>query len=127
MSFHAKTLAPAGEAQIIPFPTVTQAARPARLATERMQRPPTLTRAARWRAARYRRGRDLPRLASGLASMSAGSAALLSRLEEIELECWSALRTGAAHYAPERHVLALAALLSERRVVARASGQTPRG
>ncbi len=82
-----------------------------------LRRPPTLIRAAKWRAARYQRGRDLPRLASGLASMRAGSSGLLARLMEIEDECWRALKDGASVYTPERHVLALAAVLAERRPV----------
>jgi len=102
-------------AEVIPFPSP-----PAR---RRLKRPPTLARAAAWRARRYVRERDLPRLASGLSSMRGGSEALLARLREIEEECWRALREGAAaHYDAERHVLALAALMAE----GKAAGQSPR-
>jgi hypothetical protein len=90
-----------------------------------LRRPPTLVCAAKWRAARYRRGRDLPKLASGLSVLPKGAPALLSRLEEIEAQCWRALREKAGHYAPERHVLALAALLAER-AAARAAGHRRR-
>lgn len=120
MTFQTKSIDFAETATVISFPTKAPS-------LNAIRRAPTLIRAARWRAARYRRGRDLPRLAPGLSAMRAGSEPLLLRLSEIEEECWQALKAGAAHYASERHVLALAALLAERAVAReRSAGQTRR-
>jgi len=118
MTFQSKSALFESGAQVIPFPT--------RSAQTPFKRPPTLTRAARWRATRYRSARDLPRLAAGLSSTRAGSDALLARLREIEEECWRALKDGAAHYSAERHVLALAALIAEGGLPARTAGQRTR-
>lgn len=120
MTFQTKGVHFNEPATVIPFASAMRdkaerKADAAARATDELRRPPTLVRAAKWRAARYKRGRDLPRLASGLASMTVGSAGLIRRLADIEEECWRALKDGAAVYTAERHVLALAALLAERR------------
>ena len=123
MTFQTKNAEFTPSAEIIAFPPA-HAADPE---ANKLRRSRTLIRAAKWRAGRFVRARDLPRLASGLSSLKAGSNSLRVRLAEIEADCHQALRSGAAHYDPSRHVLALAALLIERREAAGASGLARRG
>lgn len=125
MTFQTKAAGFQNAAQIIPFPSARERAiRPD--PGSALRRPPTLTCAARWRAARYQRARDLPRLGSGLSALRPGSDPLLIRLREIEEECWLALKAGAAQYSAERHVLAFAALIAEGGLPTRAAGHRAR-